>query len=183
MLTAPELGAYIEEHLTRSAFRLELLDHYEVESDGVDYARFLQGEAMPTMERKQPWLEHLQRERAAGILRRRVHVLRTPLTDYLRYECEWGYVLNANAGEDIRILDVTERPLPDGIPDHDFWLIDDWHPIRMVYDDAGRFLGAEPIPGDLRTYQEACDALVAASEPFGIWWARHREEWREHRAA
>jgi len=28
-------------------------------------------------------------------LNQRVHVLRTPLSDYLRFECEWGYAYNA----------------------------------------------------------------------------------------
>jgi hypothetical protein len=182
VLTAPELGDYINSHLTRSAWRLELLDRYDVESDGGDYERFLRGEPEPTMERKRPWLEHLRREREAGILRHRVHILRTPLTDYLRYECEWGYLLNTAAGEGIRILDLTDRPAPSGIPDHDFWLIDDRHAIRMHYDEAGRFLGAD-IADDAAPYQRARSAAVAASEPFADWWDRHREEWREYRAA
>src|SRR5215469_9904425 len=85
VLTALELGEYIDRHLTRSAFRLEVLDRYDVAADGVDFERFLRGEPEPMRERKKPWLDHLRRERASGILRHRVHVLRTPLTDYLRY--------------------------------------------------------------------------------------------------
>jgi hypothetical protein len=128
---AAELGRYIDERLTRSAFRLELLDSYEVKDDGDDFARYLRGEPDPTPERKQPWLDRLRREHDAGILNQRVHVLSTPLTDSLRYECEWGYQPNADAGEDIRIVDLTEHPAPHGIVDHDFWLIDDRHAIRM----------------------------------------------------
>ncbi|MFI9553163.1 DUF6879 family protein [Nonomuraea endophytica] len=184
MLTAPELGEYIDQRLTRTAFRLERLDHYDVDSDGVDYERFLRGEPDPTLERKQPWLDHLRRERESGILRHRVHLLRTPLTDYLRYECEWGYVFNAAAGENIGILNLTEHPEPDDIPDHDFWLIDDQFPVRMHYDIDGRFLGAKPAePKALPRYQRARDILTASAEPFGTWWDRHRDEWREHRAA
>jgi hypothetical protein len=182
VLTAPDLGEYIDARLTRSAFRLELLDRYDVESDGADYERFLRGESTPTMDRKNPWLNRLRRERAAGIHNHRVHVLRTPLTDYLRYECEWGYAYNAAAGEDIRILDVTERSVPDGLVDHDFWLIDDEHGIRMHYDAGGRFIGAEPV-ADPAPYRRARDVAVAVAEPFDNWWSRHRGEWREHRVA
>lgn len=179
MLTGLELGEYIDRHLTRSAFRLEVLDRYDVASDGTDFERFLRGEPEPTWERKQPWLDHLRRERASGILRHRVHVLRTPLTDYLRYECEWGYALNSEAGEDIRILDLSERPLPDSLPDHDFWLIDDQFPIRMHYDKDGVFLGADPADNSaLPGYRLARDRAVAAAEAFGAWWDRHREEHR-----
>lgn len=183
MLTAAELGAYIDERLTRSAFRLELLDRYTVDSDGYDFERFKAGADAPTRERKQPWLDRLRAEAEAGIHNHRVHVLSRPLNDYLRYECEWGYVYNAAAGEDIRILDATDRAAPKGIVDHDFWLIDDEHPIRMYYSPAGEFLGAEPVPHLLGPYQLARTLAVSASEPFNAWWQRHPEEWREHRAA
>jgi len=182
VLDAAELGRYIDERLTRSAFRLELLDSYEVEADGGDFARYLQGEPSPTAERKQPWLDRLRREHEAGILNQRVHVLSTPLSDYLRYECEWGYEPNVAAGEDVRIVDLTEHPAPDGIVDHDFWLIDDRYAIRMHYDDNGRFVGAEPVAeGQLPRYQRAREAAITPSEPFTAWWARHPEEHRFHR--
>lgn len=184
MLTVTQLGAYIDERLTRSAFRLELLDRYDVGSDGQDLERFLQGEPAPTLERKQPWLDRLRREHEAGILNHRVHVLRTPLTDYLRYECEWGYAYNSRAGEQIHILNLSERAMPEIGVDHDFWLIDDSHAIRMNYDGDGRYVSAEPVDDrSLSRYQQARDAVLAAAEPFPAWWARHPEEWRERRTA
>lgn len=183
MLTADELGEYVESRLTRSAFRLELLDRYTVDSDHDDVARYLRGEPEPSPERKQPWLDKLRRDREAGILNHRVHVLRTPLTDYLRYECEWGYLPNAPV-EDIRVLDLAEQAAPDGLPDHDYWLIDDRHVIRMHYDGDGRYLGAEPVDDtQLPKYQRARDAAVSAGEPFATWWSRHPEEWRDRRSA
>jgi hypothetical protein len=98
------------------------------------------------------------------------------LTDYLRYEAEWGYLPNSEAGEDIRILDLAERPRPDGLADHDFWLIDDQLVIRMHYDDRGRFAGAEVLGADmLPRYRAARDAAVQAAEPFASYWARHPE--------
>jgi len=180
VLTVAELGEYIESRLNQSAFRLEQLDRYDVDSDGDDFARYLRGEPAPNPERKQRWLERLRKEREAGIFRHRVHVLRTPLTPYLRYECEWGHAANAVV-EDIRILDLAEQTAPDGLTDHDFWLIDDRHAIRMHYDEGGRYLGAEPVDDtELPRYQQARDAAVTASEPFAPWWSRHPEEWQAH---
>lgn len=179
MLSASELGDYIDSRVTRSAFRLELLDRYEVASDGSDFARYLAGEQAPTPERKQPWLDHLAADYAAGIRNYRVHVLSTPLNDYLRYECEWGYIPNGQAGEEIYILDLAERDKPDGLVDDDFWLVDDEHAIRMYYAEDGQFLGAEPVH-NLETYQRARDAAMATAEPFANWWARHPEEWRTY---
>jgi Family of unknown function (DUF6879) len=182
VLTENELGTYIDERLTRSAFRLELRDLYDTESERPDFARFLRGEPITPQAQRRPWLDRLRAEAEAGILNQRVHVLRTPLTDYLRFEAEWGYVYNAAAGEDIRIIDLADRPLPAGLTDHDFWLVDDTYPIRMLYSSDGRFTGAEPVT-DPGPYQRTRAAAIAASEPFTSWWRRHTEEWRDHRAA
>lgn len=179
MLTGNELGKWIDERLTRSAYRLELLDRYDADSEREAFARFMRGE--PSMAERRPWLARIRAESEAGILNQRVHVLSTPLTDYLRFEAAWGYAYNAEAGEDVRILDLSERPAPAGLPDHDYWLIDDAHVLAMRYDKDGRFVGAEPVgDAELPAYRRARDAAVAAAEPFHAWWARHREE---HRAA
>jgi hypothetical protein len=183
VLNSVELGNFIDSRLTRAAFRLELLDHYDVGSDGDDYRRFLAGETAPTPERKTPWLRRLRQDAARGILNHRVHVLRRPLTNYLRYEAEWGYAYNAAAGEDIGILDTTDQPVPDGLVDHDFWLIDDQHAIRMQYSELGEFIGAEPAPELLDAYRHTRDAATAAAEPFAVWWATHPEQHRGIQAA
>lgn len=87
---------------------------HDVESDGGDFQRLLAGEPVPSAERKHLCLDRLRREAAAGILNHRVHVLRRPLTDYLRYECEWGYLPNS-AYEEIEILDLAKRSWPEGL--------------------------------------------------------------------
>lgn len=180
MLDLDAVLKLFDERFTRTAFRLEVLDAYAVESDGGEVARYLAGEPEPDAAHKGPFLEVLRAEREAGKLRHRVHVLRTPLTDYLRYECEWGYVPNVEAGEQIKILDLTEVARPDGLVDDEFWLLDDEVAFRMIYDDAGEFLGAE-LTDDLDRYRRARDVAEAASEDFSTWWARHPEEWRENR--
>jgi hypothetical protein len=160
-----------------SAFRLETLDAYTSASDGGDVARYLAGEPAPDPERKERWLSQLRAEREQGRMRQRVHVLTSPIGPYLRYECEWGYLPNVGAGEDIRILDLAERPRPLALDiDHDFWLIDDQDVIRMHYDANGRFTDAEAAaPGELPRYLSARAAALAASEPFAGWWQRHPE--------
>jgi hypothetical protein len=185
MLDVPQLTAFITERFTRHAFRLETLDAYDVGSDGEDVARYLRGERSPDPARKEPWLAQLRAERAQGKLRQRVHVLRSPLSGYLRYECEWGYLPNEAAGEDIRILDLTERTRPPGLDiDHDFWLLDDQHVVRMHYDQDGRFTGAEVLePAALPRYLTARDAVLAAAEPFSSYWRRHPEYHQVNHAA
>lgn len=184
MLDLAQVGEYFDTHFSRTAFRLEALDVYDVSTDGGDVERYLRGEPEPDPGRKQPWLDHLRAEREAGKHRSRVHVWRSPLNDYLRYECEWGYVPNAAAGEDIRILDLAETPQPDGLIVREFWLFDDRDVLLMHYDDQGRFVGGEPLDErETPKYRDAAQAAVDASIPFTDWWANHPSEHRKNWAA
>jgi hypothetical protein len=184
MLDLPELSALIGGY-NRELFRLETLDRYRSASDGRDVDRYLSGEPAPDPERKERVLAQLRRERADGMLRQRVHVLRSPIGPYLRYECEWGYAYNADAGEDIRILDLAERDRPAALDvDHDFWLIDDATVVRMYYDQDGRFAGAEVLDdSELPRYRAVRDAALAAAEPFTSYWQRHPEYHQANQAA
>lgn len=79
------------------------------------------------------------------------------------------------------MVDLAERSLPAEVVDHDFSLVDHELPVRMHYDDAGRFLGATVVePAELSRYQVARDAAWHEAEPFQAWWNRHPEY---HRAA
>lgn len=184
MIDLAELNRIINEY-TGTVFRLETLDRYTSGSDGGDVARYLAGEAAPDPARKEPWLKRLRDERAQGRLRQRVHVVRGPLGPYLRYECEWGYASNEEAGEDIGILDLAEQARPAVLDiDQDFWLIDDEIVVLMHYDQDGRFVGAEVLPpAALPRYQAARDAALAAAEPFSSYWARHPQYHQANRAA
>jgi hypothetical protein len=183
MIDLPQLSELVN-GFSATAFRLETLDAYAAGSDGGDVARYLAGEPAPDPARKGAWLARLRAERAEGRLRQCVHVLLSPLSPYLRYECEWGYVPNSEAGQDIRILDLAERPYPGALAgiDHDFWLIDSEAVARMVYDDEGRFAEAEILPpAELPRYLAARDAALAAAEPFASYWQRHPQFHRVNR--
>jgi hypothetical protein len=181
VLTERELVAFANEHTTRSAFRLETRQRYEVDTDAGNVARYLAGEEVPSFVVKGPWLEHLARERSHGIRRFRVHVVESPLSDYLRYECEWGYAYTTAAGEEIYILDLAETPAPAGLPDHDFWIFDDTHVVVMDYDDTDRFRAAEILPEvELPRYRHYRDLALSRAVPFETYWAAHPQYRREN---
>jgi hypothetical protein len=174
ILDSAELGAHLNSYRSR-LFRMETLPEYTVDSDGGDFQRWLAGEAEPTWDRKDRWLDTLRRERAQGRISSRVRIISEQPTDYERYSCEFGYALNAAAGEDIRILHRGEHSIP-ALDERDFWIIDDDEAVAMHYDDVGRFCGAEVLPAtDLPILLLARDVAWAAAEPFPQWWARHPE--------
>lgn len=109
-----------------------------------------------------------------------------PLHPYERYECEWGYVLTSGAGEDIRVLHIGEHQIPAELVDHDYWLLDDTHPVRMHYAATGAFLGATVEPDLIDLYRSGRRAVWGTevqpvAEEFAIWWSRHPELHRDAR--
>lgn len=171
-LEVPDLGAYLAELPTRDLLHIETLDRYDVSSDGGDYERFLNGQPGPTSADIEPFHDWIRRDIARGITWRRVHILRTPINPYLTYELGWLYPGNIDAGEDIRILDVTRQPAAAHLLSlGDFWAVDRTHVARSRYDDDGRFLGSVAASAD------AAAAFVAMGElawsmavPFTPWW-------------
>ena len=180
LLNERELGELLDQ-AQDDLFRLETLDAYDVATDGGDFARYMAGEPGPDPARKGPWLARLRADAERGLHNRRVHVLRSPVGGYLRYEAEWGYLPNSEAGEDIKILDLAEVRAPRGLVVEDFWLMDGATAVRMHYDAAGRFLGASIVPRwRLGRYQRTARAAWRAAVPFGAWWAAHPQYQREH---
>lgn len=184
-LDIPDLAGYLAERHTADLFRLETLDHYDVSSDDDDYHRYVRGAPAPEALVKGGWLDQVRADTAAGRRWRRVHVLRSPLNDYLRYECEWCYTHNVAAGEDVRILDVTQTPAGAALLSvGDFFVIDGEHAVRSNYDAGGGFLGAVAVgAADNGSYVALADLAWQLANPFTAWWATHPQYHRDTPAA
>ncbi len=108
MLDVTGLRAWLDHHHTFDLLRVQTLQHYTV---GEELGRYLRGEDGPEPTAKAAWLQRLRDLTAAGRRWRIVHAIQTPLSDYLCYACEWGYAQNVDAGQDVRLLDVTGSDL------------------------------------------------------------------------
>jgi hypothetical protein len=175
-LSPAEFGALFES-FTASAFRLETLAEYRVESDAGRLDLFLKGKPLPPpLDASSPQGEW--RQLVAGAVRRgermyRVHVIPHRLTPYLRYEIEWGYLYNAEAGEEIMLL-LHDQPVQlfGTWPIDDFWLFDDGTAtcacVRMHYDAVGRFLFGQLItdPSELDACRRARDVALGHATPL-----------------
>lgn len=168
MLSGEEFGRLFDT-FERTAFRLETLAVYDVEEEREEFERFMAGGDMGPDWHDNPWVRSMTDK---GKRVSRVHVLRSPLTDYLRYELA-AYPGNIEAGESIGIIDLAEQTVS-GLPDHDFWLMDDRDVHRMHYTPEGKFTGAELLPPDrLTEYQDYRDRALTAATPFATYWERH----------
>src|SRR5699024_10718762 len=93
----------------------------------------------------------------------RVRIVRQPLTDYQRYQFAWGIPGNIAAGEDIRVLDLTESDLE--IPDFDFWLFDATRVVRLSYRRAGSQIDRGLVDVDRSVYRDWKRLAIEASGP------------------
>ncbi|MEY9846796.1 DUF6879 family protein [Streptacidiphilus sp. MAP5-3] len=165
MLLAGEEWAAKFRDFKREAWRLETLPQYLVPQEADELARFRAGEIFPEIQ-EDGWTAQIRRHRAEGRSMGRVHVLCRPLSDYLRFEFSRYYRHSARAGEDIRILDVTERENPvRGI--QDFWMFDHSTVVLMNYEPDGTQINRVLHAGDIEPFLEAQRIAVAESIPFG----------------
>ncbi|AEW94415.1 MULTISPECIES: DUF6879 family protein [Streptomycetaceae] len=145
------------------AWRLETLPVYRVPQEEDAIRRFLAGEPV-TRQATQPWFDRVQAYVASGRSVGRVHIVTQPLSDYLRFEFD-HYRHNVEAGEAVRVLDVTNRPNPlDGV--QDFWMFDRSRIVLMHYEADGTQVSREVYGGDPEPFREYQRIALAESVPF-----------------
>ncbi|MFE4330929.1 DUF6879 family protein [Streptomyces sp. NPDC056831] len=148
----------------REAWRLETLPVYRVPSEDGDIQEFLAGQRIEPDNYSSGYTESLRKIRAEGKAKGRVHIVTQPLTDYLRFEFMY-YHVHSQAGDDIRILDVTDRVNPlEGVPD--FWLFDRSEVVLMNYTEDGTQISRELYDGDPTPYIEYQRIALAESVSF-----------------
>jgi hypothetical protein len=154
---------------TASAFRLELHQVYAMPGETDELRRFRAGE-QPPPDYHYGWLDTVAEARRNGKIMRRVRVVTRPLTDYIEYEFAWGFAYNVEAGEDIRILDLTDQLGP-VLPNHDFWLFDDTTVVKLLYRPDGTQIGRELVQdADLGAYLSWRDTAWEQAVPFRDYW-------------
>lgn len=166
----------------REAFRLEALPAYAVSSESAGLRAYLAGEPYQQSEAGQAFKDYIRSQVQAGMTWHRVRVVRGPLSDYERWECEWGYTVNEELGYHTFVLDLSEIADSPRLPDYDWWMLDERVVLRFHYDGNGAFLGADPLdePGQVAEHRCYRDAALAAAVPFPRYWAAHPQYWRQN---
>ncbi|MBP2320689.1 hypothetical protein JOF56_001074 [Kibdelosporangium banguiense] len=133
-------------------------------------ARFLAGEPKPPGFNER-WQNNIRTWAAEGKSVSRVRLVRFPLSDYQRYIFSWGVPTNIAAGEDVRVLDITDESF--GLPDQDFWIFDDSIVVHLNFNPDGTVINAELIDEpDMDKYHGWQAIALKNSVPFGEWDAR-----------
>ncbi|TJZ52918.1 hypothetical protein FCH28_17250 [Streptomyces piniterrae] len=150
--------------IKQEAWRLEVLPQYLMPHEAEEFAAFREGQPMSPYTAAS-YTERVSRQHAEGKRNGRVHIVTQPLSDYLRFEFARYYEVHVRAGDDIRILDVTNRPNPlEGA--QDFWMFDREEVVLMNYEADGRQINREVFEGDVLPFVEYQRIAVSESVPF-----------------
>ncbi|WP_328747769.1 hypothetical protein OHT57_19730 [Streptomyces sp. NBC_00285] len=149
----------------RDAWRFEAQPTYTMPKEADNVARFLHGEPKPA-DHNARWHERVHAYVTSGRTIGRVRVVRQPLTDYQRYQFAWGIPGNIAAGEDIRILDATQRDYGLPLSEIDWWRFDDTHVVHLNFRPDGTQISREMFAGDTSPYLEWKRIALAHSLPF-----------------
>ncbi|UXY32604.1 DUF6879 family protein [Streptomyces sp. HUAS TT20] len=146
------------------AWRLETLPEYRVPQEEEEIRAYLAGERIDPHTYSDAYTEDLGRVRREGKSKGRVHIVTRPLTTYLQYEF-MHYRPHVWAGDDIRIMDVTDRENPlAGV--QDFWVFDKKEVVLMHYEADGTQISREVHEGDVTPFMEYQRIALAESVPF-----------------
>ncbi|MFE2039823.1 DUF6879 family protein [Streptomyces sp. NPDC059477] len=150
--------------ITHEAWRLETLPQYLVPQEAEEFSVFREGRSL-TPYLASAYTERVSRQRAEGKRNGRVHIVTRPLSDYLRFEFSRYYGVHVQAGDNIRILDVTNRPNPlEGV--QDFWMFDQTEVVLMNYEADGTQINRELLEGDISPFIEYQRTAIAESVSF-----------------
>lgn len=178
-MTLPEMGAHLRDLHTTHRLRIENRRAYASASDGGDFARYLDGAPEPL--EGAAWRERLRADTAAGKRWAKVHVVVGDLSDYERYEFEWGFTRTVAAGEQVRIYEAQPGELDELA---DFTVIDHQHVVHAVYDSDDQFVYGEPVTGlAAAPYRILARQLWERAVDFHTWWDAHPEARRRPHAA
>jgi hypothetical protein len=163
VLDGAEWKAYFR-NFKRSAFRLEVHQVYTMPAEAETFRSFLAGDSKPD-HFNATWHQTIRDNASSGRTMTRAKLVRRPLTDYSRYLFGWAIPGNVEAGEDYRIVDVTEREVD--LPNQDFWMFDESTVVHLNYRPDGTQVNRELIESpDISHYLAWRDLALESSVPF-----------------
>ncbi|MFD9218534.1 DUF6879 family protein [Streptomyces sp. NPDC060064] len=157
---------------TQDAWRFEAQPTYTMPQEAKSLARFLRGEAKPG-DHNSRWHERVRAYVTSGRRIGRVRIVRQPLTDYQRYQFAWGIPGNIKAGEDIRVLDVTDQDYGLPLSGTDWWMFDGARVVHLNFRPDGTQINRETFEGEIEPYQEWKRIALAGSVSFAEYVKEH----------
>ncbi|SFT84777.1 hypothetical protein SAMN04487904_110134 [Actinopolyspora lacussalsi subsp. righensis] len=169
LLDGEQFGQYLTDY-KRTAWRFETQPAYAMPNEQDNLNRWRAGEPKPEGHNA-TWHETVRKAVNAEKTIGRVRTVRQPLTEYQRFQLDWAIPGNIEAGEDIRILDLTDLEL--SLPSQDFWVFDDETVVDLNFRPDGTLINVDKLEDpDLDQYLKWRDTALAHAVSLTDWNAR-----------
>lgn len=139
----------------KNAFRVEILQSYNVDEEQKAYRYFLLNKKLPEWF-WEDWCDIIKQAKTRWAKMQRVHLINFPINPYISFELE-VYKKNITAWEEIYYIPLEK--LETEIKS-DFWIFDDNAVLEMYYDNNGKFLDFKKIENDKNTYIQTKNYLL-----------------------
>lgn len=150
-----------------TAAHLELRDSYGLAGEAPQYAAWRAGELSGEEygRRWGPFQESVAQAVARGTTFRRLRVVATPVSEYIRFEYA-GTAATIKSGEDVRWLDRAQA-LDLLLPPNDLWLFDADAAVFLLFTGEGDYVEDVVVtdPGTVARAAAAFDAAWARAVP------------------
>lgn len=138
----------------KDAFRVEILQSYNVDEEKEDYEYFQQYRQFPDWF-WEDWHDIIKQAKVRGAIMQRVHLIQFPITSYMSFEMEF-YKKSVMWWEKIFYIPFEKCSIK---VESDFWVFDDKTVLKMFYDIDGSFLKFEEIK-DIEEYLQIKSYLL-----------------------
>lgn len=134
----------------KSAKRLELLQEYNIDGQEKEtFMNFINGQVVKPYGQLIEWNSLVKAWTSSGKTVERVRVIASPLSIYLKFEIELGYLPSSLSGQNVYFIDKKNyENLNLNKINKDFWIFDDKYVFIMEYDENGKFQNSYQIESD-----------------------------------
>ena len=150
----------------KSEKRLEVLQEYYIEGGELkQYNNYCECKRVEELDDLKEWNEFIRQSTEQGKIIERIRVLKNPVSSYLKYEIEHGFVPSQEYGQKVRFVSESiYKKLNKSAIKNEFWIFDDEVIFEMVYSKKGDFIKSCQVFG--QEYIELYNRLFQISVPL-----------------
>jgi hypothetical protein len=133
---------------TQIVSRIEQFSEYSVPGDREIFEKYKNGELYSLSNELREYYNFVEKITGSGISFWRLRVFDTPLTDYQKYEIDWGYLLGEKFGQET--FAIRREMYNSILSEHsaspcDFWYFDRKKILEVKYTDDVDYIGVDEV--------------------------------------
>lgn len=161
------------------ANRIETRDHYAIydTNEYEEYIKYTKGEKIYSYANIE-WLDTIRNAKNRNKIITRIRVIPDHITEYFRYEFNWCYPKNMEAGEEIGFICNDEYKSiirAYGLDINDIWIFDQKIAICLLYNSQDEYIGCKELKNTqqkliLEIYEDLMEKMISYNEvKDGLW--------------